>query len=235
MLFKSLAALCLGCMALNTAFAQLTFHEDDRISHHIGLQVNPLLKQIVNLGNSPAIDNPFLLKYGIRFNRSRTEILMGLGYQYSLISSRNDLKSDLSDLSFRAGYAKKHLLGSRFELGLGMDLVLNARNNQTVNVQAFNSGVLDSTVTTTKSIANRYGAGPQLTLDYYITNRIKIGTEATFYFLTGIEKFNVTTENYREDFSTGELIENSSYEESEDKITDFKLQVPVALFLTIIL
>ncbi len=232
---KLIATLCVSCVALSIAFAQLTFDENDRISHHVGFQVNPLLKQIINFGNSPEIDNPFLVKYAIRFNQSRSEILMGLGYRYTQTSSENDLKSDLSDLSFRVGYSKKYMLGSRFEAGLGLDLVLNAQNNQTINIQAFNSGVLDSTLTTTKSISSSYGLGPQFTIAYYISNRIKIGTEATFYFLTGVDKLSVKRQNFREDFSTGQLIETSSYEESEAKITDFNLQLPVALFLTVIL
>ncbi|MGB0176874.1 MAG: hypothetical protein ACPF9D_06895 [Owenweeksia sp.] len=235
MLNKITATALISLLALTTTFAQLTFNDDDRISHHIGFQVNPLLKQIINLGNSPEIDNPFMVKYALRFNRSRTELLMGFGYHYNQTSTKNDLKSDLSDLSFRIGYAKKYLIGSRFEAGVGLDLVLNARNNQTINVQAFNSGILDSTITTSKSISSSYGGGPQFTFAYYITNRVKIGTEATFYFLTGVEKLSVKRENFREDFSTGIIVKTSDYEESEDKISDLDLQLPVALFLTIIL
>ncbi len=235
-MIRKIAAAALLCgLAMSSARAQMTFDEGDKISHHIGFQVNPLLKQIVNFGNSPAIDNPFLVKYALRFNQSRSEILAGFGYRFTETSTENGLKSDLSDLSFRIGYAKKRMVGARFEVGLGLDLVWNAQNNQTINVQSFrNGGFLDSTISTTRSNANSLGGGPQITIGYYLTNRVKVGTEATFYFLAGINKLTLKELNYRTD-PNGQIIETTNYQESENKTRDLQMQLPVALFLTIVL
>ncbi len=205
----------------------------DRFSHHVGIQVNPLLRQLVNFGSSADIDNPFLLKYGLRFNASQTELLFGFGYRYALVNEENGLKSDLSDLSFRVGYAKKFRLGRGFEAGVGIDAVLNLQNNQTINVQSFGPGFVDSTITTTQSTQYAFGGGPQVTFGYYLTENIRIGTEATFYFLTGANDLTVRTENWREDF-TGNINYSSSSEKNKDRVSNLDLQIPVALFLTIV-
>lgn len=207
----------------------------DRTSHHVGLQVNALLKQVVNFGNSPAINNPFLIKYSLRFNESKKELMFGLGYAYAQESMKGGLKSDNSDLNFRIGYGKKYALGKKVELGLGLDLVLNAQNIQTVNVQAFNFGTgFDSTITTTKSINIGYGLGPQATLAYYITDRIMIGTEATFYFIRSQDNLETRTENHSKSGGSPVIV-TADIQSEENSRMDFNLQVPVALFLIIVL
>lgn len=229
MLKKLLLAAAIMALSLPHANAQLNPKPDDRISHYLGIQVNPLFKQIINFGNSPAVDNPFLLKYGLRFNESQQEILFGVGYEYQQSSDRDGLKSDFSDLSMRIGYSKKYRVGKRFEVGLGGDFVVNAMNRQTINV--FVAG--DSTITTTKTMEIGYGLGPQLTLGYYITNRIRIGTEATYYLMSGTTSNNVQVKNYRQDFN-GQIIETIITDDQETSSMNFNLQLPVALFLTIV-
>jgi hypothetical protein len=227
---KNCAALLLSMLL--GFFVQAQLGETTSYSHHIGVQVNPLLRQIVNFGNSPAIDNPFLLKYGLRNNARQTEWMVGFGYRYALQNREDGLKSDLSDLDFRVGYAKKYNLSNRFEVGVGLDLVLNLQNNQTVNVQTFGGG-LDSTVSTTQSQDFAYGAGPQVTFAYYLTSNIKIGTETTFYFLRGSSNLLSRVENWRRDFN-GNQIYSSSTDEFSETTMDLSFQLPVALFLTVI-
>lgn len=205
----------------------------DRFTHYTGLQVNQLLKQIVNFGNSPAVNNPYLLKYSLRFNATEQQINVGFGYNYSQQTEKNGLKSDLSDLNFRLGYGKAYSLGKKFEFGVGIDGVLRAQNIQTFNVQSFNFGSgLDSTITTTKSVAIGYGLGPQVTLTYAITDRILIGTEASYYFIRSKQTLEVQEKNYSSSFG-GPAILTVDTQKDENKAMDLNLQLPVALFLIV--
>lgn len=227
---KKVITLAWCLLASVCMYAQLGVNQG--YSHHIGVQVNPLLRQLVNFGNSPTVDNPFLIKYGLRNNATQMEWMFGFGYRYSLQNREDGLRSDLSDLDFRVGYAKKFDVSNRFEVGVGLDLVLNAQNNQTVNVQSFGGGI-DSTVTTTQSQEFAFGAGPQFTLAYYITPNIKFGTESTFYFLRGSSRLITRIENWRTDFN-GNQIYTASDDEFKDTSLDLSFQLPVALFLTIV-
>lgn len=205
----------------------------DKITHYTGLQVNQLLKQIVNFGNSPAVNNPYLLKYSLRFNETQTQINVGFGYNYSQQKEKNGLKSDLSNLDFRLGYGKAYSIGKKFEFGIGIDGVLKAQNIQTVNVQSFNFGSgSDSTITTSKSVAMGYGLGPQVTLTYAITDRILIGTEASYYFIRSKQTLEVQEKNYSSSFGGPEILTVNT-QKDETKGMDLNLQLPVALFLII--
>ncbi len=217
-----------------TAIAQTaTTVTPDRITHYIGLQANQLLKQVINFGNSPAVNNPFLLKYSLRFNETQTQINAGFGYSYSQQTEKGGLKSDLSNLDFRLGYGKSYPIGKKFELGIGIDGVLKAQNIQTVNVQSFNFGSgIDSTITTSKSVAMGYGLGPQVTLTYAITDRILIGTEASYYFIRSSQKLEVQSKNYSSSFGGPEVL-TVTIDKDESKAMDLNLQLPVALFLII--
>lgn len=236
MLTRTLVIAILLWCAPQIIYAQLTPDPSDRISHYIGLQINPLLRQIISFGNSPDVNNPFLVKYSLRFNETRREIMFGFGYKYSESTTKGGLKSDLSNLSFRAGYSKKIPIGRRLEVGIGADGVFNATNNQTVNVQAINfgAGSMDSTITTSKSTAIGYGLGPQATLSFYITEKILIGTEASYYFIRSKQKLNVQSKNYSIPFPGSPEIVTVNTENDENKSLDFKLQLPVALFLIVV-
>jgi hypothetical protein len=220
--------LCL-CSTLVVAQTQKEY------SHHVGVQTNLLLEQLINFGNSPQINNPFLLKYGLRNNEKQTELMIGFGFDYDFEEEENGLKSRLTDLDLRIGYAKKMMLNKRFELGYGLDAVFSGLNARTVNIQAFGGGggFVDSTITTTRSYEIEYGLGPQFTLDFYITPTIKIGTEATFYFLSGQNSFDLTVENWQTDFG-GNLSYSRSDDEDQSSTAAFNFQVPVALYLTVV-
>ncbi len=220
-------------LAWGTLSIGQTTSKPDRITHYTGLQVNQLLKQIVNFGNSPAVNNPFLVKYSLRFNQTNTQINVGLGYDYTQETEKNGLKSDNSDLNFRLGYGKAYSLGKKFEFGLGIDGVVRAQNIQTVNVQSFNFGSgFDSTITTSKSVELGYGLGPQVTLTYAITDRILIGTEASYYFIRSARTLEVQSKNYTSSFGSPEVLTVNT-ENDETKGMDFNLQLPVALFLIV--
>lgn len=229
---KLTMTLAVMALAIST-WAQTTPTDIDKITHYAGLQANQLLKQIISFGSSPSINNPYLVKYSLRFNASQTQINAGFGYTYNQLTEKNGLKSDRSDLDFRLGYGKVYAVGRRLELGIGIDGVLKAQNTQTVNVQSFNFGSgIDSTVTTTKSVVMGYGLGPQVTLSYAITDRVIIGTEASYYFIRSKQSSEQQAKNYSSNFGGPEILTVTT-EKDENKSMDFNLQLPVALFLIV--
>lgn len=224
---------CIALVGCLNASAQLELNE--KKTYHIGLQANPLLRQILNFGANEAINNPYLLRAAIRQPNSRNEYSLGLGFTYNFNESNDNIKTDNFNTDFRLGYAKKHLLGSRFEAGIGIDLLGQVGNAKTVAINNFGGGnVTDSTVTNTTSKQFGFGLGPRISLDYYISKRVKIGTEASLYWLNRTAEQKVVVENFRTNFNG-----NLDYTRTEDKDntrnSNVSLNIPVAIYLTIIL
>lgn len=228
MLKKILWSALLAVLFIPYAQAQYSGSSKAR-SIHVGLQANPLLRQVLSFGGAPEVNNPFLLKVGIRNNATQRELMFGLGYTYELERLDEGLKTSNSALNFRVGYAQKVDLGKRFEAGYGFDAVLNLNNLKSQNGQSF--GFLDSLYTEITTDNLSYGFGPQLTFGYYITDKIRIGTEATLYYMVGTREEKVHTER-TVPFPTPETV--ITQESRKDRTESADLQIPVALFLTII-
>jgi hypothetical protein len=228
---KSLVLIFVGLSLSGTAQLELS----DSRSYHIGLQANPLLRQILNLGANEAINNPYLLRVAIRQPNSRNEFNLGLGFSYTYNESNDNIKTDNFNTNLRFGYAKKYALGSRFEAGIGLDLLGLVGNAKTVSINNFGGGgFTDSTITNTTSNQFGYGLGPRISFDYYLSKSVKIGTEASLYWLNRTAEQQVVVESFRSDFNG-----NLQYDRAEDtdnsRSGNISLFIPVAIYLTIIL
>lgn len=202
---------------------------DKKISHNVGVQANLLLQQFIpNSGNSNALNNPFWWKYALRFNQSNLEVTFGGGYSENQTKD-GDLKTSQFNLPLRLGAAKKYYLGKRFEAGAGLDLVavFDQSSSETENI---NNGVgfSSSTKAETSRKVNSFGGGPQVTLAYYINKNIRIGTEATGYFLYNEEHNTRFIQTYSSGFLTEEIDESDSVFSN-----NFQFTLPVALFLMV--
>lgn len=205
-----------------------------KYSHYVGVQVNPLFKQILSFGNTQEVDNPFLLKYSIRENSSQREITAGVGFTLDNSIDQDGFEATTSDLSLRGGVAKRYNLGNRFEVGIGADLIFNYQRIGTFNIQAFNfgGGSIDSTITQTTSKVFGYGIGPQINLSYNLTDNIMIGTEMTYYYMYTFDYLNVETERHTGN-GTGGLQVTTDSVNTEEKSSVLNLNIPVALFLIV--
>lgn len=205
--------------------------EKETISrHHLSLQANPLLKQIISLGDSPDIDNPYLLRYSYRLNQSwRLTSGMGFNYENTLDPDGGD-EVNANQLDLRLGVMRDFHL-KNFVFGLGFDVLIrrNQRRTTVVRVDDFNFNG-DSSVFFTESVNNAIGLGPRISLEYRFSEHISIGTEANYYFFTGLERVNLNTRSY----NSGEeepLFINDETEKEE--FSRFALQAPVALYLIV--
>jgi len=228
----------IGCL-LNS-FGQTNDTENKpNYDQYVGVQANELLKQLINLNNSnTVIGNPYLLTYTIMSNKCGWGIEAGLGFQYTDTQNKQPVNDESKTNNFdsRIGICKKFKLGKRFTAGYGIDLVYSNNSDVTTNSNTtVSSGFTDSssTVTTTKTI--RIGAGPQLYLGFNISQRVILGTEILYYYLSSTQKQNVLTKDTQIEVSGNQTITTSTIANSnlETDIKSFSFSFPTVLFLIV--
>src|SRR5690349_18412605 len=104
----------LCCIAASLLFYNVRAGETDSlktkyVNNYVGVQVNQLLKQLINLnGSSAPINNPYLLTYGIYSSEINWGLELGLGYNYFNTKdnlSTTDHETKLNQLFYRLGVA----------------------------------------------------------------------------------------------------------------------------------
>lgn len=221
----------LAAMLLAATFIVKAQDSQASANHHdVALQVNPLIRQILNFGNAPNVDNPYLLKYSYRFAGSNSGVGAGLGLSTSSFEDDEGRSSNQLNLDMRVGYEWYFSVGKRFELSIGPDFVFGQQQINTVSIQSFDFGSgTDSTVTTTDTRSVIYGGGARLNFSFKITDRILIGTESTYYFRKGDFKSKNKIQNWNVNFGSETYSED--VQESESSQSQSNLRLPVALFL----
>lgn len=159
-------------------------HAQDSLSvssHYFGVQVNQLLRQIFSLSNSQIASNPYLLNYSYN-GATGVGINIGLGYQVDQFKNSDaftDRETENSDLSLRIGPEKKSFVGKKLMVSVGMDFIVSRAYNKTK--QTNKNDFIESRVTSENKISG-IGFGPRMSLNYFITDKIVVGTELNYYF-----------------------------------------------------
>ena len=172
---------------------------------YLGVQVNSLIRQVFNFNNTTtsSVVNPYLLNYSINSRKSGWGGRIGIGYNYNSSSSNDGITSTdtkLNDLSARIGVEKAFKLSGRWSAGAGLDFVYNTNDDHTVNNINSNFGGQN---TDTKTTISSYGGGPMAWLRYNITDKIVVGTEASFYYTTGNQKQTISITDPNNGFPGG--------------------------------
>ena len=201
--------------------------KDPQADQYFGVQINDLVRQVFNFSSTTnAVTNPYLLTYSINSKTSGVGFRTGVGYNYTSTSSNdgiNAVNTKLNDLSFRAGIDKIIKLTGKWTAGVGIDLVLNMNDDHTTDVVNSTFGGQN---TDTKTNTTTYGLGPMGWLRYNITPRILVGTEASFYFITGQQKQTISvTDPNNPGFSVPTTTTNM--------ISQGTINTPVVLFLMV--
>ncbi len=166
---------------------------------YIGVQLNALIRQVFNFNNTSANTNtnPYLLNYSINSRKSGLGLRFGVGYNYNSSTTNDGITKteiNLNDLQLRLGGEKVFKLSKKWVTGAGVDIVYNNNDDHTINT--VNSGSIGGgQKTDTKTTIATYGGGPQGWLRYHISEKVLIGTEASFYFVAGTEERSVTVTN----------------------------------------
>lgn len=230
-----MAAVLTACVI--NCHAQTDTIKTKMFNHYVGVQINELLKQIINLNSeAEAINNPYLVTYSLHLAKSGWGINTGIGYDYKKIieDGAGDIETTFSDLSFRVGLGRQVMLGKKFEAGYAFEYVFRSQVNETFSSLVTDFGAFtDSTATTVTHKIIDNGLGGQVNLAFHITNKILVGTEATGYYIKSKDKetTEVSTLHSNNSFPSNTLTTETTKAET---VTDtFTFTIPVAIFLII--
>jgi hypothetical protein len=204
-------------------------------SHYVGLQANQLIRQIFNFsGASPAINNPYLLTYAVNANQGGAGFTAGFGYTFTETNDGDqfiDRTTTTNDVFFRMGTEKKSMLAKKVLLSIGLDIVLDRQKSETETKEKTQSQI--NFANATKN--NGTGFGPRLGLNYVLSDKILIGTEANYYFKSIKVEQSQTNIFFETVFDpiTGQQRQVRRTEEnsSEEKNKRFQFNSPAVIFL----
>lgn len=226
------------------AFAQLMFvnamAQDEtaperKSSHYVGLQANQLIRQIFNFSaTNSVVNNPYLLTYAVNSNKGGAGFTAGFGYTFTETNDGDqfiDRTTTTNDLFFRIGMEKKSMLAKRVMISIGGDIVLDRQKSETETKEKTQSQI--NFANSVKNVGA--GFGPRLSLNYIISDKIIIGTEANYYFKSiNVEQTqtNIFFETVFDPF-TGQQRQVRRTEETtnEEKNKRFQFNSPAVIFL----
>lgn len=188
---KALIAVSLVILSL-CSYAQEQEASSDFKGGYLGLQANELLRQVLNLGNASIPDNPYFFNYSYSDETGKS-INIGFALQADEFDQQNGfntINTEVSNFSFRIGYEKKINLGKKFFYSLGGDLLFQSSSNTTTTDDNFGGNSVIN-----EASSGGFGIGPRFTLNYRITDRLILGTEANYYYMSLTEKFETIFEN----------------------------------------
>lgn len=190
------------------------FTADRERINYFGLEINPLIRQIINLNpNSTPTNNPFQLQ--IASNSNKTGRGFGLGFSYSRSKtidnpSTSQRETINRDIAFRGGYERKLQLSRRWIFFYGYDLLLGGANLHTET-----SDPVFGTITT-ETKRNLWGLGPRTGLMLLLGDRVTVSTESNLYLRFITDKTSLT-----------------GTADSEQRTTELEITLPIVLFLSV--
>jgi hypothetical protein len=185
--------------------------------HYVGVQANQLISQLLNFGGTAASPvNPYFMVYS--FNSTKTGVGMnfGLGYTYTSSSNGDPITPRTTTdntFSFRIGVEKKVYFHRKWFYSYGMDVLYEDANSKTETVFNPGGGGINNTTETSTSGG---GLGPRFTLNFHISDKLLLGTEASYYY-----KFATATTKV-----TGQP-------DQTNKPKSFSFAVPAVIFLVL--
>ena len=183
-----------------------------RSNHYVGVQANQLTRQIFNFGGSTSsVNNPYLITYAVNSVSSGWGLNFGLGYTHEEVrigDPFNPLETTINDFFVRLGVERKVAIAEKWITSYGLDILRESEKNIT------ESGNSQPGNFKTETRNRAAGMGFRFTLNYNITEKILLGTEATYYYKWIKESRKAT-----------------DFPEETEKSKEFTFAVPIALFL----
>ena len=203
--------------------------KEKKFDQYLGVQVNDLIRQVFNFNNTTvnANTNPFLAVYHINSIKTGWGLRAGIGYNYNSTSNNSgavSTTSDINDVQFRLGLEKAFSLSDNWTAGAGLDFVYNSNDDKSTNI----TNSFDTVTTSTKTKVTSYGGGPMAWLRYNITKKILIGTEASFYYMTGKQSIDVHVEE-----SGPGIVVQPTDSNTDNKIKSGTFSSPVVFYLLV--
>jgi hypothetical protein len=200
-------------------FSDSEIQPDKAYTHYLGIQINQLLKLLTNRkAGRGFLSNPYQFVYTVSQVKTGYELGLGLGYEsrYSETRIAGSRTAEMAQVktSIRVGLQKQRVIGRRWIVGAGLDLLFSTGNE--IHREFF-GGLIQET----NQKKNGYGFGPRAIVQYAgWNNRIRMGTELSGY----IERQKI--EN-REKFT------GLPAEDSRSNSTSITFLQPISLFLLV--
>lgn len=203
---------------------------DRKWMHTLNVQINPLLRQLLTIGQVEADNTPFLLNYHINSVKSGWGLRTGMGLNYVQLKDNDGItsrNSGLTEYAVRLGLERRQALGKRWEGGYGLDGVMLRDENSTRTVVAS----FDTVTTESNSNITRIGGGLMLWLRFKVSEHVLIGTESSLYYQRGTLKEDVTVT--RKDFTQPGAPKTTVQNKFSTTLTELPFRVPVSLYINI--
>lgn len=213
-----------------------------RSSHYLGVQANQLIRQLLNFsGANAVIDNPYLIAYSVNSKKTGLGFSSGLGFSINEISDgdqTNRRTTKINNVSLRLGFEKKSNLGKKWYVSWGFDITHDDFKNETSNTQSPDlSNPAVKFVSNTTNQTSSWGVGPRFTLNFRVTDRIILGTEANYYYKSGSNSTKASTSNTFfefDQFGNKSLVTRTTDSpESSSDFTKFQFAIPAVLYLIV--
>jgi hypothetical protein len=203
---------------------------------YIGVQANELINQIINLNNSnTTIPNPYLLNFSINLHKTGWGIEAGIGANITTSKDVNAPvlnETDVNNTFFRIGIGRTMMVTKKLQVGYYLDFKMDNQVDKSISgtINVISTQESDSTIATTTTKGVGIGFGPKFQLGFYLTRRLMLGTEISYYYTTTKLKQNSNTTNYiTNSFGPNSTsIINSNFETDG---SSFNITFPTALFL----
>lgn len=202
--------------------------KDKRFEHYLGVQINPLLRQLLTIGTVPNINNPFLLNYSLNNAKSRWGIHAGVGFNLIQLKDNDDItdrKTLITTVSSRIGLDRYFDLSSRWQVGFGIDGIYQLSENITnTQVVSFDTIDVENRITNQRS-----GGGLRGFARFKLSERVMLGTESTLYYQFGFNK-NESKITSR-DFSLPGAPKITVSTSTVQQLIESQFSLPVAIYL----
>jgi len=206
-----------------------------KIDHYVGVQINGLIRQVLNFSNSASTTplNPYLVTYSANLAKSGWGVRLGVGYTHTNINEDNGVSAKetrIDDKQLRFGIEKRFTLGKKWTAGAGLDGVYGNANNYTKTVVTS----FDTTITVTDSKLPTFGRGAMGWLRYHITEHILVGTETSFYYVKGTEDRRVElTRRTASTVPPFNSVLTTTITRTKPTLTDASFRLPVVFYLIV--
>ena len=175
--------------------------------------------------NSIGTGNPYLLTYSMNNKETGWGIRAGIGSS-SVSSSSAAISSstvtDNTDLQLRLGVEKTFYITDKWTAGCGFDAKINYSNDK---LSSNYQNQVDSTLTTTTTKLLTYGGGVFGKINFHLSKRILIGTEASIYYVTGT---NNQTVDYTRTYNRYPM---STESKSQPGFSRESINLPIVVYL----
>jgi hypothetical protein len=216
-------ALMLCCLQ-NLASAQDSCCGNKKFDYYAGIQVNELIKQVINFNNTSASNNPYLFHFAMNNRATKLGFRLGLNYDFRRFDDGNDASSRITNINKgdgKLGIEKIFSLGGKWSAAVGIDGIFGVNNNFTKNIQVS----FDSTIITSQTKITTAGGGPGVRMMYKISKRILLGAETYAYAWGQATSRSDATQIIQ--FGNTQTF----FSGSKDKTTNFRITYPTGIFL----